>query len=196
MAEGLGNEAMSARLLRSAGQRDAMLTFIAERLRKVRDVQLQESALLHQKERWWRDLAWQQKGVWLPEPERWAPTARAYREAAEALAAGRLSRAAALLDRAVDLERASIEAVPKGLGIHPDEDGEAGGLDGGPAGMEPVGPDEGCPERALPKEIGLADAIERFSHTAREIRQIRVEPHTPSWWEEEEEEEKAEEEGG
>lgn len=197
MAGSLGNDAMRARLQRSSGQRDAMLAFIAERLRKVRDVQLHESALLNQKERWWRDLAWQQKGVWLPEPQRWAPSARAYREAAQALAAGRLSRAAELLDRAVDLERATLEAVPVGLGIRPDERGEAGGLDGGPAGMEPVGPDEGCPEQPLPKEIGLADEIERFTHTAREIRQIRVEPHDPSWWDEEEEEEEAEgKEGG
>ncbi len=193
LAKGLGNQAMAQRLQRATGRRDALLDFIAERLEKIREVQLQESSLLHQKETWWRDMVWQEPGVWMPEPQRWGAAAKEYRLAAEALCRGDLGRGLQLLERAMETERATIEAVPHGLGLHPDEDGDQGDLGYGPEAADGVAPDEGCPERNVPKEIGLADEIERFTHTARPMRGIRIAPHDPKWWEEEEEEEEEEE---
>jgi hypothetical protein len=76
MAKGLGNREIEQRLKRATGQRDAMLAFIAERLQRIREVQLRESALLHQKDKWWRDAAWREPGVWSPEPQRWATVAK------------------------------------------------------------------------------------------------------------------------
>ena len=194
MAKGLGNREIEQRLKRASGQRDAMLAFIAERLRRIRDVQLQESALLHQNDKWWRDAAWREPGVWSPEPQRWAAVAKEYREAIEALCRGQLTRGAQLLERAMDTERTAIEAVPHGLGIHPDEDGQRGDVTHGPEAADGVGEGEGCPEREHPADHGLAREIERFSHTARPLRGIRVVPHATPWWDEEEEEEEEEEE--
>jgi len=189
MAEGLGNDAVKRRLQSAAGRRDNMLDFIVERLEKVRQVQLAESDLLYKREEWWRDLAWQEKGVWLPEPERWHQVAEDYRHAAEALARGDLARGANLLERAMETERAAIEAVPRGLGLNPDEDGEEGDALHGPDAMGSVADGEGCPATELPEGLKLAHEIERFNHTAREGRQIKVELHETPWWEEEEEEE-------
>ena len=145
MARGLGNRELAQRLERATGQRDAMLAFIAERLRQVRNAQLQESALLHQKDKWWRDAAWREPGVWSPEPERWAAVAKEYRQAIEALCRGQLSRGAELLERAMEAERTAIESVPHGLGIHPDEEGEQGDVTEGPDTMQDIGDGEGCP---------------------------------------------------
>ncbi len=192
LAQGLGNQALEQRLRRATGRRDALLDFIAERLEKIRDVQLKESALLHQKDKWWRDAVWQEPGVWMPEPQRWGAAAKEYRQAVEALCRGDLGRGLQLLERAMETERATLEQVPHGLGLHPDEEAEQAAIQQGPEDGQEVGADEGCPERELPKEIGLADEIERFRHTARPLRGILIEQHDPKWWEEEEEEEEEE----
>jgi hypothetical protein len=195
MAKGLGNREIEQRLKRATGQRDAMLAFIAERLQRIREVQLRESALLHQKDKWWRDAAWREPGVWSPEPQRWATVAKEYRLAIEALCRGQLSRGAQLLERAMDTERATLDAVPHGLGIHTDEEGLRGQQGYGPEADGHGGDSDGCPERERPEAYGLAGEIERFTHTARPLRQIRVVPHATPWWEEEEEEEEEEAEG-
>jgi len=196
MAKGLGNHEIQQRLKRAGGQRDAMLAFIVDRLKKVRDVQLRESAVLNQKDQWWRDAAWREPGVWSPEPQRWATVAKEYRLAIEALCRGDLTRGAQLLERAMNTERAAVEAVPTGMGLLPDEEAERGEGFQGPPGMDEVEQGEGCPECERPADAKLAGEIERFTHTARDLRGIRVIPHATPWWEEEEEEEEEEGEGG
>ncbi|MFH1462870.1 MAG: hypothetical protein ABIO70_00580 [Pseudomonadota bacterium] len=193
MAKDLGNKAMQDRLARATGKRDALMAFIVERLGKVRDMQQREHEVLNRRTDWWRDLAWQQPGVWLPEPERWGPVARAYRQAAEALAAGHLTRGAQLLEQAMEAERATQEALPWGLGLRPEEDAPSSDVDHGPEAMDGIGDGEGCPQGELPAGIAVAAEVERFRQAAPEGRQIRVVPHDHPWWEEEEEEE---EEGG
>ncbi len=136
MAKGLGNHEIQQRLKRAGGQRDAMLAFIGDRLKKIRDVQLRESAVLNQKDQWWRDAAWREPGVWSPEPQRWAAVANEYRQAIEALCRGNLTRGAQLLERAMDTERSAVEAVPTGMGLLPDEEAERGEGLRGPAAMD------------------------------------------------------------
>ncbi len=192
MAKGLGNQELQRRLERATGKRDAMLAFIADRLKKIREVQIRESGLLHQKDKWWRDAAWREPGVWSPEPQRWAAVAKEYRQAIEALCRGDLTRGAQLLERAIETERATIEQVPHGLGLDPDEDTERDQLEKGPDAMQETDEDEGCPERDAPEEAKLAHQIEAFTHTARDLRGIKVVPHATPWWEEEEDEDEEE----
>ena len=192
MAKGLGNRELEQRLQRATGRRDAMLAFVADRLQKIREVQLRESALLHRKDSWWRDAAWREPGVWSPEPQRWAAVAKEYRQAIEALCRGNLTRGAQLLERAVDTEREAIDAVPHGLGLHPDEEGVRAETSCGPQAGDGLDDGEGCPECERPAALRLAGEIERFTHTARPLRGIKVELHATPWWEEEEEEEEEE----
>jgi hypothetical protein len=196
MAKELGNQELQQRLRRATARRDAMLAFIAERLRQMRDLQLKESALLQRKDRWWRDAAWREPGVWSPAPERWQAVAKGYRQAIEALCRGQLTRGARLLERAMDAERSAIDAVPHGLGLRPDESQQRDAARmAGEAGE--IGQGEGCPDCPRPPELQLAHSIEAFSHTARPLRGIKVVPHATPWWEEEEDEEEEEEgEGG
>ncbi len=194
MAKELGNQEIQKRLRQATARRDAMLSFIADRLRQMRDLQLKESALLQRKDKWWRDAAWREPGVWSPEPERWQAVAKEYRQAIEALCRGQLTRGARLLERAMDAERNAIEAVPHGLGLRPDESRERAEAMAGATAE--VGQGEGCPECPRPPELQLAHSIEAFSHTARPLRGIKVVPHATPWWEEEEEEEEEEEDGG
>ncbi len=195
MAKGLGNRELEQRLQRASGRRDDLLSLIADRLQKIRQVQIQESVLLQQKDKWWRDAAWREPGVWSPEPERWAAVAKEYRQAIEALCRGDLARGARLLERAMDTEHKAIEAVPHGLGLHPDEAGAQAEAALGPQATDGVDEGEGCPECERSADLKAAREIERFTHTARPLRGIKVELHTTPWWEEEEEEEEEEGEG-
>jgi hypothetical protein len=195
MARDLGNQAMRDRMARATGKRDALLAFIVERLGRVRDLQQREHAVLNRRTDWWRDLALQHPGVWLPEPERWGAVARAYRLAAEALASGHLTRGAQLLERAMETEQATTEALPWGLGLRPGEDTPAQGADHGPDAMDGIGDGEGCPQGGLPPGMAVAGEVERFRQTVPEGPQIRVVPHDHPWWEEEEEEEEEEGKG-
>jgi hypothetical protein len=196
MAKGLGNQAIEERLARAGGQRDRLLAFIAQRLEQIRDTQLRESGMLHQRGQWWRDAAWREPGVWAPQPERWGAVAREYRQAMEALCRGDLSRGARLLERATAAEREAIEAIPDGAGVDRDQEREELLMTRSGEVSEGIEDGEGCPEREPPKEHRLAHQIESFSHTVRPLRGIRVVPHATPWWEEEEEEEEEEEGGG
>ena len=66
MAKGLGNRELEQRLQRASGRRDDLLSLIADRLQKIRQVQIQESVLLQQKDKWWRDAAWREPRWSLP----------------------------------------------------------------------------------------------------------------------------------
>ncbi len=194
MAQGLGNQAVQQRLKRAGGKRDELLAFIAERLRNIQRAQHQESSLLKGKDTWWREAARNRPEVWSPEPERWGRVAREYREAIDALCRGDLGRGARLLERAMASERDAIDAMPRGLGLHPEEGSLSGDILHGPEAGDSIGDGEGCTACERPKEeLRVAAEIERFSHTARPLRGLRIAPAGTPWWEEEEEEEEEEE---
>ena len=108
-----GNEDFARRMGMRAGMRDQMLAFVCERLRHVHGIQQMEHAEIKDVRTWFRSLARGRKGVLLPDTTRWHECASLYKRAGQALALGHVDRGAALIEKAMEAERAAMESAPK-----------------------------------------------------------------------------------
>jgi hypothetical protein len=107
LAKSLGNDEIANRIARGRATRDEMLTFVAERLQVVRELQQRELDLTQRGANWdwWRTAADRSKGAPEPAPTRWHAAADAYERAVQAMCRGDLRRGEALLQEAVRTEQ-------------------------------------------------------------------------------------------
>lgn len=179
-----GNHAMQERLRSSVSRRDQILTFIMDRLRHIHRSQQVEMDALDHKQEWWRRAAWGHQGFTMPEPTRWHPCARAYKQAALALSRGDLGRGARLLEQALELERVARRSTPEFLADHIEATAPAQG----PAASIDALDGEGCPITPLPPGVRLADRILAVQTEQDQFKVPR--PRLPHhWWTEEEDDE-------
>jgi hypothetical protein len=180
-----GNRDLAKHLRTPEGRRDAMVEFICERLRRVRDAQLVEQREWADRSEWVRAVERGRKGAHLPDPGRWAECAAKYQEAMKALCAGNLARGAQLLEQAVAAERSAFDSLPDAV---KEElvDGQAAPEEM-PEAADNAGPDDRCDARSVPAEFKLADRIQAAQPTIRDVFFRMGRPH--HWFDQEEEEE-------
>jgi len=112
-AKELGNQAMQEELRRANQSRDALLAFLLDRLQNIRQAQLAEAALLNQRDRWFISV---HKGTEkLPDPARWIPCAKSYKEAASALCRGDIEQALHKIEQADKEAQSASATAPNAL---------------------------------------------------------------------------------
>lgn len=173
----LGNEGMS-KAGDASSARDTLLAFICQRLRKMREVQLQEHASYKQVRSWYRAVAAGRDGYFAPDATRFHEAARFFKEAAEAMCRGNLSRGAQLLERALGAEQAALDTVPRQVREHLSEEQKAG--PGYPSELPQSLDAAALPPCAVPEALDIADHIlaleDRFLDTPP--RRVRRQ----EWW--------------
>lgn len=188
----LGNQSMGKSGAASQ-MRDNLLGFICERLRIMRSIQEKEHEQFKHVRSWFRQVARGTEGFHVPDPTRWHEAARFFKEAAEAMCRGNLSRGAQLLERALGAEKAAYDTVPEQVRAQMEaEEKQPGGY---PAEL-PQALDEGAlPSCPLPAALAIADQILSLNDEFHESPPLRARRRRRrDWWEEEgegEDEEKA-----
>lgn len=180
-----GNEDFARRMGMRAGMRDQMLAFVCERLRHVHGVQQIEQSKIKDVRTWFRALARGKKGVLLPDPTRWHACASLYKRAGQALALGHVDRGAALLEKAMEAERAAMESAPSQV---KDDLTRAEEADPSPpAALGHVAAGMRCPAIDAPADLHFADLILNLSDRMEHSPPLRAR-RPKHWWDEEEEE--------
>ncbi len=185
----LGNDALANKMELNDRVRDVLLAFLTERLQALEAAQKAERRALRNRSEWFRRVMRGEKGVALPEPQRWAGPALLYQKAAQALCAGELGRGADLLRKATEADRACHKSAPKQLELStrskvPAEE---------PAAIAEVQAGEGCAPTTAPAALAAASRIVAVGDTADVVPVWSV-GKAHNWWEleiDEEAEEKA-----
>ena len=150
-----GNQDANARAEEQSATRDELLDFIRTRRGAVSGRHSKETAAVGSASSWKRRVGLQDPGMQLPEPNRWKPCVRLYKQAAQALCAGSLGRARHLLEQALDMEEATIATFPDNL-----RDDEVPDLAGPlPDSAVLVGPADQCPGTSARDIIVMADRM-------------------------------------
>lgn len=181
----LGNQQMG-KAGNGAQMRDNLLGFVCERLRTLRAIQLKEYAQFDQVRHWFRAVARGQEGFHVPDPTRWHEAARFFKEAAEAMCHGNLSRGAQLLERAMSAEKAAYDSMPEM--VRDDLEAEEKSPSGYPAELPHALSEAALPRCQAPKGLVLADQILALNDEFEETPPSRAKTHRKGWWDEEEEE--------
>ncbi len=108
----LGNDAVSGKLTQGGIAQATMLDHIIGRLKNIQDVQLVEREQVGDVRKWHRQVAKGESGYHLPDPTRWHEVTTLYKQAADALVSGNLSRGSILLERAAEVEEATMATLP------------------------------------------------------------------------------------
>ncbi len=185
----LGNDALASKMGLNDRVRDVLLAFLTERLQALEAAQKAERRALRNRSEWFRRVMLGERGVALPEPQRWAGPALLYQKAAQALCAGELGRGADLLRKATEADRACHKSAPKQLELStrarvPAEE---------PAAIAEVQAGEGCAPTTAPAALAAASRIVAVGDTADAVPVWSV-GKSHNWWEleiDEEAEEKA-----
>lgn len=166
----------------ASSSRETLLAFICQRLRKMREVQLKEHASYKEVRSWYKAVAAGRDGYFAPDATRWHEAARFFKEAAEAMCRGNLSRGAQLLERALGAEQAALDTVPRQVREKMSDEQRAG--PGYPAELPQSLDAAALPPCALPEALQIADHIlaleDRFLETPP--RRVRRQEW---WWSEE-----------
>ncbi len=186
-----GNHALDARLKQGAGMRDDLLQFICQRLKAMHEVQGFEKLEMGREREWFRPVARGQAGYHLPDPTRWHEAAHLFQRAAQAMCNGNLGQGAALLDQAMEAERAAYNSLPQMVMQHLDR--VTKDPDEAPATLAHVPSTGACPSCAMPKDIRYADLILNVQDVMEETPPLNRRRGN-AWWLEEDEEEEEEEE--
>ncbi|MCB9763999.1 MAG: hypothetical protein H6739_29785 [Alphaproteobacteria bacterium] len=183
-----GNDDASKALKKLNTRRDALLAFILTRLIAVRNSQVKEQHELNDRESWFRRVF--RGAMTLPDPTRWAESARRYELAAEAICRGHIGRGVRLIEAAIEAEYAAFESAPEMVEDDLDETeapAEAPPMDRPPE-MDKIGNQETCdPIPMDPLIQQVADQILSVQSRAPLVGWRAKQPHR--WWAEEEEEE-------
>ncbi len=185
-----GNQEVEGQIKGANGKRDALLAFILQRLSVVKGVQQKELAEMKDERDWYKEVARGNKGFGLPDPTRWHESAKAYKRAGEALANGNLGQGAALLDRAMEAERAAFQSVPDQVRQNFEAGEEEVSMAGGPAELGHVQSSAVSARVSLPK--GLSVAMDILNVTSTMEADALDRQRKPPWWETEEEGEEQE----
>jgi len=183
VAKVVGNQQMNARLADSTERRDVAMGFIIARLRKVQQRQDIELEAVGNRDKWERQLSLEHHGYKLPTPTRWHECAHLFKQAAQALCSGNLSRGAQLLDQALEAERVAQDSYPEFLLNQARMDPTVPYQ--GPDEVQAVDSGEGCPKMELPKGIHIADKIMAVRTDADPVRERQPEKRH-DWWQKEE----------
>ncbi len=189
-----GNKELDGKLKQQGNMRDVLLAFIIQRLQTMHKVQTFEKLEMKHEREWFRPLARGAAGYHLPDPTRWHDAARLFQQAAQAMCNGNLGQGAALMERALEAERAAYESTPAMVDEHLDHTNNA--PQDAPAELAHVGSAASCPTTALPKEIVVADKILAVQDKMERPPPLNRRRGNAWWLEEEEEEEKKDGEDG
>lgn len=189
----LGNDAFRMQMDQGRTDRSTMLTHVVDRLEVMQELQRRESGLLDRGSAfdWWRDVARSPDGAQAhPDPNRWHEPAHAYKEAADALCRGDLSRGHQLLEKAMKVEDQVVDQMSHLVDttdLESDARPDSAMLDGLVASgqVEPCEP---------PGGLDVADAILTKQYEVPQTADLRR-TRAP-WWADEEEDEDGEEGGG
>ena len=99
IAKAMGNEELSKELQQQAKSRDAILSFICDRLKSIHNIQMTELKEINLSQDWFRDVAKGVSGFKLLDPTRWHDCAHLYQRAAFAICEGNLNRGCQLLEQ-------------------------------------------------------------------------------------------------
>lgn len=184
----IGNQQLDGQLKQSAQMRDALLAFIASRLKTLHSVQLTERNEMLDQRQWYKEVARGQHGFHLPDTTRWHESAELYKRAASSMCNGNLGRGAQLLEQALEAERAAYKSMPIQVKNELDEADKTASST--PQELPHVVAETVCPTTKAPAELKYADRILGMSD------QLEDSPPLPvmRWWSEEIEEEEEEEE--
>lgn len=185
-----GNQGLDGKMKEQGAMRDALLAFIAQRLKTMHTVQHYEKEEMKHEREWFRPLARGASGYHLPDPTRWHDAARLFQQSAQAMCNGNLAQGAALMERAMEAERAAYESTPAMVEEHLDHTNNQAAPP--PAELAHVGSRSTCPTRAMPKEIAIADRILAIGDTMERPPPLNRRRGN-AWWREEEEEEEEDE---
>ena len=187
----VGNKELDGQLKDSANKRDALLSFIANRLKTIHGVQNVERSEMLDQRQWYKEVARGQSGYHLPDTTRWHQSAELYKRAAHSMCNGNLGRGAQLLEQALEAERAAYNSMPIQVKQELDEKDKKSAST--PDELPHTISETICPTTSAPSEIKYADRILGMSD------QLEDSPPMPimRWWREdiEEEEEEEQEEG-
>ena len=182
-----GNQALDSRLQQSTVMRDQLLAFIVKRLETMHQVQsFEKNEMKHERE-WFRALARGQAGFFMPDPTRWHEAARHYQRAAQAMCNGNLGHGAALMERAMEAERAAFDSVPAMVEQHLDHTNNAAA--GAPAELAHVGTTSTAASCAKPEGLRFADLILNVQDTMERPPPLNRRKGNAWWLEEDEDEE-------
>ena len=152
---GLGNQTANEQAEQQGQVRDELLDFIRARLGAVQGRHAKETDAVSSASSWKRRVGLQDPHMQLPEPTRWNACIRLYKQATKALCAGQLGRAAHLLEKALDMEEATIATYPDNL--RNDEVPDlAGPL---PQSAVLIGPADRCPGTRARDILVMADRM-------------------------------------
>ncbi|MFT5684415.1 MAG: hypothetical protein ACI8RZ_005356 [Myxococcota bacterium] len=184
----MGNQQLDGQLKKSADTRDALLAFIAQRLKTLHGVQLVERSEMLDQRQWYKEVARGQSGYHLPDTTRWHESAELYKRAANSMCNGNLGRGAQLMEQALEAERAAYKSMP--IQVKQELDEKDKSASSTPQELPHVISATVCPTTGAPGELKYADRILGMSD------QLEDSPPLPimRWWKEEIEEEKEEEE--
>lgn len=191
MAGKAGNQALDGRLQQSGAMRDQLLQFIGQRLKTMHSVQTFEKLEMKHEREWFRALARGAAGYHLPDPTRWHEAAHLYQRAAQAMCNGNLGHGAALMDRALEAERAAYDSVPEMVKEHLDHENDAAAAP--PVALAHVGTSSTCGTCDQPRDLRYADLILNVVDKMERPPPLNRRRGNAWWLEEEEEEEKDDE---
>lgn len=186
----MGNQELDGQLKDATSKRDALLSFIAHRLKTIHGVQLVERSEMLDQRQWYKEVARGQSGYHLPDTTRWHQSAELYKRAANSMCNGNLGRGAQLLEQALEAERSAYNSMP--IQVKQELDEEKKTPSGTPKELPHTISETVCPTTSAPSELKYADRILGISD------QLEDSPPLPimRWWSEDiEEEEEQEEEG-
>ena len=183
----MGNQQLDGQLKQSANTRDALLAFIAQRLKTLHGVQLVERSEMLDQRQWYKEVARGESGYHLPDTTRWHESAELYKRAANSMCNGNLGRGARLLEQALEAERAAYKSMP--IQVKQEVDKKEKTASETPKELPHVIGETVCPTTRAPSELKYADRILGMSD------QLENSPPMPimHWWSEEVEEEEEEE---
>lgn len=194
LARLVGNDAIKGRIERGNASRDAMMQYLCERLRVMRQLQIRELSMTQRGSHfdWWRDAADHNKpDLQEPKPTRWNPAARAYEDAANALCKGDLTRGRQHMADAMELEREAHVTLTKLVDLT-DLDFDARPSDGQLGDITATDTSGPC---EAPDDVNIASEIYSVTTTVPDMPN-RKRTRDPWWTEEEEEEEEEKADGG
>lgn len=177
----IGNDQALAMVSRANTQRDAMLSFIRQRLSTIKNVQQLELQEMKDRPDWWRLVGQGKAGFKLPDPTRWRKPAELYRKAAEAACSGNLGRANDLVKQGVEAERLAFQSLPKQVQVPSQLQAPAGAPDESAF----IEDGAGCTATSAPDIMGDADRIIAQSEHLDNVSTPWVQKNH-HWWEVEE----------
>jgi hypothetical protein len=179
----LGNAEMLQRVQKGNTNRDEMLSFVSDRLKLVREVQLREVGALSKpsQDQWKYAIADNHKeDITKPDPKRWHAASQLYEDAIHKLSRGEMTLGRQLVEQAIDAERKAFDRLTHIVNV---DDIES--IEDLPAALRDASMEGAQPRDPPTEDLRLANDIQ---NTDDQMKDPPVRMTKRPWWEEEEEE--------